>query len=152
MWITIELIKLNLCCFITILTWKLNLVLDLVLHFTCCVFDQLGGPPKRIVNFLLNSFLKCCHEIMEVQWISFNNIKVNSSCRLLFHHFAQHMCNTCVCEFLLSFLLSSFISDILFTLINFLSFVIGGASTSHVQASLRLLPDMLLYWLISLSD
>ena len=39
-----------------------------------------------------------------------------------------------------------------FVHLNFLSFLIGGASTSHVQASLRLLSYMLLNWLIRLSD
>ena len=55
MWITIKLVKLILCCFITILNWKLNVILNLVLHFTCCVFDQLGGPPKRIIIFFLTA-------------------------------------------------------------------------------------------------
>ena len=52
----------------------------------------------------------------------------------------------------LSFLLLSFISDLLFTFINLLSYLIGGASTSCVQISLRLLPDSVFYWSISFSD
>ena len=103
MWITIELVKLILCCFITILSWKLNVVLDQVLHFTCHVFDQSGHPPMRILNFLFNNFPEYCHEIMEVQWISIKDIKVNFWCRLLFHHFAQHICHICVSEFFLAF-------------------------------------------------
>ena len=39
MWITRELIKLIFCSIITIFCWKLNVIIDQVLYFTCCVVD-----------------------------------------------------------------------------------------------------------------
>ena len=63
--------------------------------------------------------------------------QVNFWCRLLFHHFAQHIYYTCVCEFLLIF-------PPLVLYLTLLSFLIGGASTSYVHAVPRLLSDLVL--------
>ena len=144
-WITTELVKLIFCCFITILSWKLNVVLDQVLHFTCRAFDQLGQPPTRILNFLFDSFSEYWHEIMEVQWFPLEtsrSISYADRCFIILHSISATLVSV---NSSLSYLVSSLIPDLLLTFINLLlSVLLGRASTSYVHVSLRFLPDLVL--------